>query len=97
MLYVLSSLLCKDDSWSSLNVFNFLLFSRVVWDRARLVRRPLVGVLSQPRMIDEPGSVGKMVIWQKTLEMLGEIFPQFFSVRHKIHMTWAGIESEPSK
>jgi hypothetical protein len=36
----------------------FLTFSGVVWDGVHLVRRPLIGLLYQPRMIDEYGASG---------------------------------------
>jgi hypothetical protein len=64
----------------------------VGWD-FHLVRRPLIGLLNQPRMMN----VEKSMEWELAgeTEVLGENLPQYHFVHHKSHMTWPGLEPEP--
>jgi hypothetical protein len=70
---------------------------KLVWDWAHLVRRPLIGLLYQPRMIvDKCGAVDRMRIGRGT-EVLGENLPQCHFVHHKSYMTWPGLEPGPPR
>jgi hypothetical protein len=70
--------------------------STVSWGWVRLVRRPLVPLLYQPRIIDEYGAVGAMKIARVyQLRVLGEILPQRHLVRHKCYLIWPVIELQP--
>jgi hypothetical protein len=72
-------------------------FSFLGWGEnwIHLVRRPLIGLLYQPRAIyDECGAVGGMRIGRGN-EVLGENMPQCNFVYHKSRMTWPGLEPGP--
>jgi hypothetical protein len=72
-------------------IINFL-FLGVGWDWVHSVRRPLIGLLYQPRMIDddERGAVSGMGIGRGNLR-------QCHFVHHKCHMSWPGIETGPPR
>jgi hypothetical protein len=58
-----------------INVEDFVTFFRGVgWDWVHLVRRALIGLLCQPRMIDEYGQIVGMWMAGKT-DVLGENLP----------------------
>jgi hypothetical protein len=62
-----------------------------------LVRRPLIGLLYQPRMIDDDcGTVGGMRIVMKVMYSEKNPFPCHF-LPPKSHMTWSGIEPWPPR
>jgi hypothetical protein len=78
-------------------MLTFLLVSWGGWDRVHLVLRPLIGLLYQPRMIDdECGAVCGMRIGRGT-EVLGKTLPQCHFFYHKSHVTWPGLESGPPR
>jgi hypothetical protein len=59
------------------------------WDWVHLVRRPLTGLLYQPRMTDdECGTVGI----SRGTEILGENLPHCYFIHHISHVTWPGLE-----
>jgi hypothetical protein len=67
-------------------------------DRVHLVRRPLIGLLYQPRMIMMM-NVEQSVEWEFTeeTEVLGENLPHCHFVQHKSHMTWPRLEPAPPR
>jgi hypothetical protein len=70
----------------------------VGWDWVHLVRRPLFGLLYQPRIIDdvECGAVSGIKLAGET-EVLGENLSQCQFVHLKSHVTWPGIEFWPPR
>jgi hypothetical protein len=63
-------------------LFNFL---RCGGTESSYVRRPLIGLLYQPRIIDDDcGAIGGMRIGRET-EVLGENLSQRHFVHHKSH------------
>jgi hypothetical protein len=62
----------------------------VGWDWVHLVRRPQIGLLYQPRMIDDDdcGAIGRMRIGRGNRRTRRKSAPVPF-VQHKAHMTWA--------
>jgi hypothetical protein len=78
--------------WDPANIF--FKFLGVGWDWVHLVRRPLFGLLYQPRMIDndESVAVGEWELAGET-EVLGENMSQY----HFVHTnpTWPGLGLNP--
>jgi hypothetical protein len=77
----------------------FLFFFPLGWgDTVHVLRRPLIGLLYQPRMIDddESGAVCGMRIGRGSWSTQRKPAPVHF-VYHKSHMTWPGLEPEPPR
>jgi hypothetical protein len=74
----------------------FFKFLAVGWDWVHLLRRPLIGLLYQPRMIDdaEYGAVGGMRIGRGNRSSRRKPAPVPLC-QPQTHMTWAGIEPGP--
>jgi hypothetical protein len=74
-------------------------FGGVRWDCVHLVRRPLIGLVNQPRMIhdDECAAIGEKWELARDTEVLRENLPQCHYVNHKSHMTWPGLEHGPPR
>jgi hypothetical protein len=76
-------------------------FGFVGWGETwvHLVRRPLTGLLYQPRMMMMMMmmSVEQSVEWELAGEtqVLGKNLPQRHFVHNKSHMTWPGLEPVP--
>jgi hypothetical protein len=69
--------------------FLFLKFRKVGWDCVHLVRRPLIVLLYQPRMVDEYGAFGGMKIGRGNRSTRRNPAPVPFSLPHIPHdPTW---------
>jgi hypothetical protein len=59
----------------------------VRWDRVHLVRRPLIGLFYQPRMIDKYGSFGGIRSGKGNPKYSEKKLPQCHFLHHKSPMT----------
>jgi hypothetical protein len=65
------------------------------WDWVHSVRRPLIGLLYQPRIInDKCGAIGGMRIGRGNRSTRRKPAQCHF-VHHKSHMTWPGLQLQP--
>jgi hypothetical protein len=76
----------KDRRW--LKAFSDFLFLGMGWDWVHLVRRPLLGLLYQPRMRRRCSKQSVESQLAEETEVLGETLRQCHFVNHKSHMTW---------
>jgi hypothetical protein len=78
----------------SLVYYYFFKFRGVGWDWVHLVRRPLIGLLYQPRMTDEYGAFGGMRTSRGSRSTHRKLAIVHF-VHHKSHRNRPGIEPGP--
>jgi hypothetical protein len=83
--------------------FIFFLSFLMGWDSVHLVRRPLIGLLYQPRMIDdECAAVGGMRIGRGNRNTRRKPAPNIENTCEKtpapvpVHLTWSHLQLNPS-